>query len=717
MKFNLKKIEIASDTATRVDVTQLQIPKVQEQYSVKIQNRYSVLFEEILISPDTNVTKGNLSPEQQWQCLKQSVQEANDILPKIEKRKKKEWMTAEILKLMEDRKAAKTKDEAAYKRLSKKIKAECTKAKEDWLDQQCSLVEQLNAENKSKSLHREVKSLTGSSTSSRGGNIKDKNKNLLFEKQDILGRWKEYVGELFEDNRCQDPPVTPECTGPTITMAEVEAALRQTKGGKAPGEDNITSEMWRSLNSFGVEKLTQLFNSIYDTGQIPDDLVKSIFIPLPKKAMATECGDHRLISLMPHATKIFLRVILNRIKEVIDIEVDEAQFGFRPGRGTREGIFSFNILAQKHIELNKELYICFIDYAKAFDRVKHENLVECLNKIGVDGKDVRIITNLYWHQKAAIRVDKDISDYTPIQRGVRQGCVLSPILFNIYTELIFRQFEHLEGASIGGRNLSNLRYVDDTVLVSKTKEGLQTLVTAAKIESEKAGLGMNVKKTKTMVVSKQEGDSIKADIKIENETLEQVNTFKYLGQTITPDGKNESEIKIKIAIAKNRFQKMYRILTSKKISMNLRHRLLVCYVFSIILYGCETWTLTKALMDKIEACEMWFLRRMGKISWKQKLKNEEVLKQLDTKKSLLNTIKERKLKFFGHTKRHNSIMKNILEGKLEGKRPRGRPRAQWCDNIKEWTGYSMAKCTRLASQREEWRQISSQPWIQDGTVK
>ena len=243
------------------------------------------------------------------------------------------------------------------------------------------------------------------------------------------------------------------------------------------------------------------------------------------------------------------------------------------------------------------------------------------------------------------------------------------------------------------------------------------MVTAAKIESEKAGLGMNVKKTKTMVVSKQEGDSIKADIKIENETLEQVNTFKYLGQTITPDGKNESEIKIKIAIAKNRFQKMYRILTSKKISMNLRHRLLVCYVFSIILYGCETWTLTKALMDKIEACEMWFLRRMGKISWKQKLKNEEVLKQLDTKKSLLNTIKERKLKFFGHTKRHNSIMKNILEGKLEGKRPRGRPRAQWCDNIKEWTGFSMAESTRLARQREEWRRISSQPWIQDGTIK
>ena len=132
------------------------------------------------------------------------------ILPKVEKRRKKEWMTTEILKLMEDRKAAKSKDETSYKKLSKKIKAECTKAKEDWLDQQCLLVEKLNAENKSKSLHKEVKNLTGSNTSSRGGNIKDKNKNLLFEKQNLLERRKEYVGELFEDSRCKAPPAIEE---------------------------------------------------------------------------------------------------------------------------------------------------------------------------------------------------------------------------------------------------------------------------------------------------------------------------------------------------------------------------------------------------------------------------------------------------------------------------------------------------------------------------
>ena len=140
------------------------------------------------------------------------MHEANKILLKVEKRKKKEWMTEDILKHMEDRKAANTKDE----NLSKKIKAECTKAKEGWLDQQCLLIEQLNKE-KSKSLHKEVKNLSGSCTGSQGGNIKDRNKNILFEKQDILDRWKDYVGEFFEDNRYQDLPVIADCSEPPIT--------------------------------------------------------------------------------------------------------------------------------------------------------------------------------------------------------------------------------------------------------------------------------------------------------------------------------------------------------------------------------------------------------------------------------------------------------------------------------------------------------------------
>ena len=169
---------------------------------------------------------------------------------------------------------------------------------------------------------------------------------------------------------------------------------------------------------------------------------------------------------MPHTIKIFLKIIQDRIGTKIDKEVGETQFGFRPGSGTREGIFCFNILAQKHIEVNQDLFTCFIDYSKAFDRVHHDQLIKCLEKIGIDGRDIRIIVNLYWHQKAAIKIPNELSPFTSIQRGVRQGCVLSPYLFNIYTELIFRESNDLEGIRIQGKNLNNLRYADDTAFIA-----------------------------------------------------------------------------------------------------------------------------------------------------------------------------------------------------------------------------------------------------------
>ena len=257
--------------------------------------------------------------------------------------------------------------------------------------------------------------------------------------------------------------------------------------------------------------------------------------------------------------------------------------------------------------------------------------------------------------------------------------------------------------------------MDDTVLVSDTEADLQALVSEAKIHSENAGLSMNIKKTKTMVVSKR--DAIPAQIKIDNEVLEQVFNFKYLGQTITPDARNEQEIKIRIAIAKSRFQQMHKLLTAQKTSFSLRYRLLECYVFSVLFYGCETWTLTKVLTQKLEACEMWMLRRMGRISWKAHISNEYVLKRLNISRNLIPKIKSRKLSYFGHIKRHDSIMKNILEGRLEGTRARGRPRAQWSDNIREWAGCSLMECTRLASDRERWRHVSRQPLPRAGTPK
>ena len=156
--------------------------------------------------------------------------------------------------------------------------------------------------------------------------------------------------------------------GPPILSSEIERALKKMKNGKAAGGDEITSEMLKALGDFGIDKLTLLFNKIYDTGFLPEEMLSSTFITLPKKPKANECGDDRTLSLMSHITKLLLRVIQERIYKKIDDEVGETQFGFRKESGTREGIFSLNTIAQKYMEVKEDLNLCFIDYSKVFDR-------------------------------------------------------------------------------------------------------------------------------------------------------------------------------------------------------------------------------------------------------------------------------------------------------------------------------------------------------------
>ena len=132
-----------------------------------------------------------------------------------------------------------------------------------------------------------------------------------------------------------------------------------------------------------MDTLTDMFNDMYSTGHLPDELLKSVYITLPKKARATECSDFRTISLMPHVLKIFLKVIQERISQKINKEVGSNQFGSRPGSGTREGLFCFNTIAQKHVDVDQDLFTCFIDYSKAFNRIHHVNLIKCLEKIGI----------------------------------------------------------------------------------------------------------------------------------------------------------------------------------------------------------------------------------------------------------------------------------------------------------------------------------------------
>ena len=130
---------------------------------------------------------------------------------------------------------------------------------------------------------------------------------------------------------------------------------------------------------------------------------------------------------------------------------------------------------------------------------------------------------------------------------------------------------------------------------------------------------------------------------------------------------------------------------------------------SIFCYGCESWTLSKVLKNKIEVFEMWCFRRLGNIKWSDRVTNDSVLEKLKTKRTLLSDIQKRKLRYFGHVKRKNNILTTAVEGKLEGKRPRGRPRNNWMADVREWTSLPASACTSRAADRNLWSVIARRP--------
>ena len=232
-----------------------------------------------------------------------------------------------------------------------------------------------------------------------------------------------------------------------------------------------------------------------------------------------------------------------------------------------------------------------------------------------------------------------------IKKGVRQGCVLSPNLFNLYTEKIFREVEDMKGVNIGGVNINNLRYADDTVLLAEGPMFLQALLIAVNEKGTPYGMEMNITKTKSVVISRKKPVP-NISISVEGKPIQQVDRVVYLGYMATEDGKCDKEIKKRIGIARTTFESMAKILTSRNISIELRSHIAKCYIWSTLLYGAETWTLTKATSHKLEAFEMWLYRRMLRISRKEHKTNREVLNKMKTKRSLLNTIKEKEMSIF-----------------------------------------------------------------------
>ena len=263
------------------------------------------------------------------------------------------------------------------------------------LTEQCDLIEQLESAHKFHQMHAQIRKVTG-----RGNNagvttcIKDRDGNIIMEQENILERWQEYISTLYDDARGGIPLISNDTKLSPITRTEIEYALKGMPMRKAPVPDDITTEMLVAAGGRGVMEITNIAIMMYGEGRFPEQMYKSIFITIPKVKGTAKCEKHRTLSLMCHVTKLVLRVIMNRIRGRTLSEISEVQYGFMPDRGTRNAIFVLRRLVERMMEKQKDVYVFFIDYSKAFDTVKHEPLIELLQSLDIDPQYVKLLANL-----------------------------------------------------------------------------------------------------------------------------------------------------------------------------------------------------------------------------------------------------------------------------------------------------------------------------------
>ena len=186
-----------------------------------------------------------------------------------------------------------------------------------------------------------------------------------------------------------------------------------------------------------------------------------------------------------------LKILQARLQQYVNHDLPDVQAGFRKDRGTRDPIANICWIIEKAREFQENIYFCFIDYAKAFDSVDHNKLWKILKEMGIPDYLACLLRNLYAGQEATVRTGHPKTDWFQIGKGVHQGCILSPCLFNLYVEYIMRNAgldEAQTGIKVARRNINNLRYADDITLMAESEEELKSLLMIVKKESEKAGL-------------------------------------------------------------------------------------------------------------------------------------------------------------------------------------------------------------------------------------
>ena len=691
------------------DWTALLNADIRERYTIEVKNRFEVLS-----------TEGESATEKYQQFIEANKEKAEEILPQRKRRKKANTSNDDRVQNARtqvqeaftkyEAQSDNTKLQEELQTAKKKLNEAYDAATEEELNEKLRQVEDAEEDRRRDLSWKLINEITGRK-SAKTGVLKGRNK------EERLLKWQEHFSSLLgsdpntEGNPDEDIPAVIKNldikTGP-FSIEEYATVKKRLTLGKAAGPDGIPPEVLK-LCDFDDIILT-FANGLFKEEK-PEQWTTGNLIPLPKSGDLSDFNNYRGIMLSSVAAKMTNRMILNRIQPILDEHLRPNQNGFRPGRSTTAHTLALRRLMEGVKRNNLKAIITFVDFRKAFDSIHRGRMLKILEAYGVPEELVKVIGTLYKNTSAKVITPDGETNPFNIVAGVLQGDTLAPYLFAIVLDHVMRQavgtkinelgfeLERRKSRRHPAVVISDLDFADDIALLSEEIEQAQQLLHRVEHESAKVGLQLNDKKTKVMSFNQKNPTNINTR---NGERLEVVANFKYLGSWMES---TEKDFEVRKALAWSSCHKLKRIWNSP-LSRSFKVRIFLATVESVLLYGCGAWTITKTLKKRINGCYTRMLRMCLGISWKQKLTNDELYRELPP---VTTKIAERRLKLAGHCIRHPELSaSNLVLWKPSRGTPRqGKPAMTYIDCLCDDLDVEDEREIRIAmNNRAQWRELS-----------
>ena len=433
-----------------------------------------------------------------------------------------------------------------------------------------------------------------------------KKKDLFDPSSNIQSKeWFEYFKNLmnttydnnFDNIMCNDSNFLNYCNknlNVKITEEEVLLAMKSLKNKKSCGSDGITNEMLKISCMMNVDMYVKLFNVILFSGIYPSKWRENFIKPIFKGGCFNNPSNYRGIALSSCLGKFFSRVLYNRLEKYLDSNkiICPEQIGFKKGCRTSDHILTLKTIIDKAFKSSKKLYVCFIDFKKAFDTINREALFVKLFKYNIKGPFLNILKDMYKEVLFAVKVPDGITDMFSSKIGVKQGCILSPTLFSLYLNDLTPNFDNsCDPVTLNNIQLSCLLYADDLVLISQSPSGLQNCLDKLSIYCKEWHLTVNLDKTKVMVFNRNGRKLTKDVFKFNDELIEFCTEYKYLGILFKPSGIFTGAVNLLCKKASKAMFCIKKMLYSEKVDVMSHMKLFNSCVSPILLYCSEIWAL------------------------------------------------------------------------------------------------------------------------------